>query len=106
MQKAIDHAFYLRAILAEVIKVEQLTIQIISFVVSRDLFDAIYSTKMVEDKKLRCDIAQIQESVRKENIELKWVPGPEMLADCLTKKTGNSAELLQVLKTGILKLKM
>ena len=98
-----DHAYYLRAILAEVLKKEQTEIKIISFIDSNNLYEAVFSTSLVEDKKLRCDIAQIQENVNKENVELRWVPGSEMLADCLTKKTASSAGLLEVLSTAKLK---
>ena len=62
--------------------------------------EAASSTKFVDDKKLRLDIAQIQESVREENIEIKWVKTHDMLADSLTKNGVNSSNLLQVLSSG------
>ena len=101
---ALDHAHYLRAILAEVLGKVQKDIQIVSYIDSKNLYEAIYSTSLVEDKKLRCDLAQIQETVNTENVEVKWVPGSEMLADSLTKKTANSAQLLNVLSRGLLKV--
>ena len=52
------------------------------------------------DKKLRCDIAQIQESIEKEKVDLRWTQAGSMLADCLTKKGVNPDPLLQVLRTG------
>ena len=100
LQQTIDHAFYLRAILAEILKVDQLKIPIISFTDSRNLYDGIFSTKGVEDLKLRCDIAQMAESVEKEGVELRWIPGSRNISDCLTKKGASCAKLLETLRTG------
>ena len=100
LQMAIAHAFFLRAVLAEITEVDMFKIPIRAYVDSRNLYEAVYSTKFVEDKKLRCDIAQIQESIEKEKVDLRWTQAGSMLADCLTKKGVNPDPLLQVLRTG------
>ena len=100
LQMAIAHAFFLRAVLAEITDVDMFKIPIRAYVDSRNLYEAVFSTKFVEDKKLRCDIAQIQESVQKEKVDLRWTQAGSMLADCLTKKGANPDPLLEVLRTG------
>ena len=100
LQMAIAHAFFLRAVLAEITEVDMFKIPIRAYVDSRNLYEAVYSTKFVEDKKRRCDIAQIQESIEKEKVDLRWTQAGSMLADCLTKKGVNPDLLLQVLRTG------
>ena len=97
---AIAHAFFLRAVLAEITEVDMFKIPIRAYVDSRNLYVAVFSTKFVEDKKLRCDIAQIQESIEKEKVDLRWIQTGSMLADCLTKKGANPEPLLEVLRTG------
>ena len=67
---------------------------------TNNLYQAIWSTKAVDEKRLRIDIAQIQEAVSKERVEVNWVPAGKMLADCLTKRGMNAEELMNVLKTG------
>ena len=57
-------------------------------------------TKLVEDKKLRCDIAQIQENIQVENVNLIWVKAEMMLADCLTKQGVNPDKLMRTMKMG------
>ena len=99
-RSALDHAIFLRAIFAEILGVNPLDILIVSYIDSNNLLEAASSTKFVDDKKLRLDIAQIQESVREENIEIKWVKTHDMLADSLTKNGVNSSNLLQVLSSG------
>ena len=100
LQMAIAHAFFLRAVLAEITDVDMFRIPIRAYVDSRNLYEAVFSTKFVEDKKLRCDIAQIQESIEKERVDLRWIQAGSMLADCLTKKGANPEPLLEVLRTG------
>ena len=77
-----------------------LKIPIISVIDSNNLLEASLSTKFVEDKKLRLDIAQIQESLSTENVTLQWIETASMLADSLTKNGVNSDLLLNVLSTG------
>ena len=54
----------------------------------------------MEDKKLRCDIAKIQENIQVENVDLIWVKAEMMLADCLTKQGVNSDKLMRTMKIG------
>ena len=93
----------MRVILAEILAVSPLELPIMAHCDSWNLYQALHSTKMVEDKKLRVDIAQVKESVERENVEVRWVTGDRMIADCLTKKGTNGAGLLDVLRTGELR---
>ena len=101
LQTAISLAIFLRAVLMEIIGIKPTSkIPIESFVDSNNCFQAVNSTKFVEDKRLRLDIAQIQECVRIEDVSVHWVPAERMLADCLTKSGASSQMLLSVLQTG------
>ena len=102
LKMGLDHGYFLRAILADVLNVDMIKIPIIAYVDSNNLYEAVYSTKFVEDKKLRLDIAQIQESIAKEKVEIRWIPAGSMLADCLTKSGAKADQLLEVLATGSL----
>ena len=61
---------------------------------SKSLVDHLESTQVIQDARLRVDIARLREMVRLKEIELKWVRGKEQLADCLTKR-GASSDLLR-----------
>ena len=67
---------------------------------SNNLHQAIISTKFVEDKRLRLDIAQIQEEVKDQQVQVKWVNSGSMLVDCLTNRTAKADQLMEVLRTG------
>ena len=71
LQVTISHAIFLRAILAEILGVEDRKLPIVCNVDSNNLYQAVYSTKFVEDKRLRLDIAQIQESVETKNVKVQ-----------------------------------
>ena len=105
LQEAVSHAIYLRAILAEIMGKKEQEIPITSYVDSNNLYQAVYSTKFVEDKRLRLDIAQVQESIKLEVLEVRWVQGGDMLADCLTKRGVNPDKLMDVIKKGRLPIR-
>ena len=102
MQMALAHSIYLRAILAETLGVEDRSIPIKAHIDSNNLHQAIISTKFVEDKRLRLDIAQIQEEIKDQQVQVKWVNSDSMLADSLTKKNAKADKLMEALKTGTL----
>ena len=78
-------------------------VPIIAFTDSKSLVDAVYSTSLVENKRLRCDIGQLKEDLSENNIEsLIWVPGEQQLADCLTKRGASGVKLLNVVQRGIM----
>ena len=66
------------------------------------LHQAINSTKFVEDKRLRLDIAQIQECVAEHKVTVRWVGAPGMIADCLTKRGVKVDALMDVITSGFL----
>ena len=100
LQEAVAHAIFLRAILAEIVGKKEEEIPIISYVDSNNLYQAVYSTKFVEDKRLRLDIAQVQESIKLDALEVRWVQAGDMLADCLTKRGANPDKVLEVFEEG------
>ena len=63
--------------------------------------EAVYSTKLVDDKRLRIDIAAINESLSSDEVsEIKWCPGKIHLAVCMTKRGATGYNMLNVFKEG------
>ncbi len=76
-------------------------IPIYCYIDSKTLLDACYSTKTVTNPILRRDKALLQQRISKGVIlSVERVPSKKMLADILTKRGINSAELSEVLETG------
>ena len=100
---ALGDAIYLKTLLSELlynsssIKI----IPIIGIIDNKQLHDSIYSTKSADDKRLRIDLAEIQEMLEKGEVtQIKWVPTQDNISDCLTKKGVCADKLNSVLETG------
>ena len=89
-------------VLAETLGMEPSTISIKSFINSNNLYQAAKSTKSVVDRRLRLDIAQIQECVKESKVKIVWVKTNNMLADCTTRRGGKTDGLMDVITTGVL----
>ena len=69
------------------------------------LQEAIYSTKLVDDKQTRIDIAALQQMLKNKHVHLvKWCPTDRQLANALTKKGANTSFLLDVITSGRINL--
>ena len=87
--------------LENIIGIPHKTIPIIAYVDNKSVIEAVHPTKLVDDKRLRVDIAATSESLtRTEVSEIKWCPGNIDLANCMTKRGAAGYNLLNVLKDG------
>ena len=77
-------------------------LEIIGIVDSRSLLEALMSTSLVDEKRLRLDVNAIKEMIETENLEIRWVPGTHQLADVLTKSGVNPENLSDVMSKGSL----
>ena len=85
--------------LENILGIHHKTIPIIAYVDNKSVREAVSSTKLEDDKRLRVDIAAISESLaRSEVSEIKWCPGNIHLADCMTKRGAAGSNLLNALK--------
>ena len=68
---------------------------------NKSVIEAILSTRMVDDKRLRVDVAAIQELLKLHDINrIQWVPGHLQLANPMTKQGASGFSLLKVLQSG------
>ena len=99
---SIKEAVYIQHIIKELIG-DRTSLPIYCIIDSRGTRDAVYSTKLVEDRLTRLYIAAIKEHLESRTIEkVIHVPGSLMLADCLTKRGAPNKLLLDVLRDGVL----
>ena len=81
------------------------SVKIVAFVDNRDVVDGVYSTKLVDDRRLRIDISSLKEFIVNEEISsIRWCPGSLQLANGMTKKGAKVDQLLNILQTGVLDL--
>ncbi|CAG2239162.1 unnamed protein product [Mytilus edulis] len=100
LQDGLETALYFRSIIEDICGVAQRTIPITAFIDNKSVTEALKSTKLVEDKRLRIDIASISEMIENSCVEVKWCPGKVQLANSMTKRGASGIELLNVLQKG------
>jgi hypothetical protein len=88
-----EAAVYLASILSEVMGKPKMKIQ--CYVDNKSLVDALYSSKMVDDRRLRLDVAVLQDMMARHEVEsVSWVSTSAQLANCLTKRGASSTGLI------------
>ena len=103
LQSAIDDSVYLARTIHELYTGEengQLPVDM--YIDSDGLKENIQSTKQIEEKRKRRDVANIKKMIVDGEVRsVSWMKGKEMLADCLTKRDANPGRLRDLLRSGI-----
>jgi len=102
LSEGIDNAFNTSMLFAELLNNNhQKTFPIQCFVDNKDLVEAIKSTKLVADKRLRIEIARIKEMLDKEEIcSITWIKSSDQIANCLTKRGASPYNMIDCLNNG------
>ena len=96
---ALDHAIYLQQVISELTSFDDIPID--AFVDNKSVVEAVYSTKSVEDKRLRIDVGSVKELLDRKTIKsVQWIPGEQMLANPLTKLGASCLDLLKCIQQG------
>ena len=80
---------------------EDYKLPITAIIDNKDTYDAVHSSTDVSERRLRREIAVLQEYLETEELRrILWCRGEHQLADCLTKKGCNPLPLMQVMQSG------
>ncbi|KAH3789352.1 hypothetical protein DPMN_167529 [Dreissena polymorpha] len=73
LQEALEASYYYRKIVEDIIGLPSKTIPIVAYIDNTSVIEALSSTKLVDDKRLRVDIAAIRESMERNDVsDIKW----------------------------------
>ena len=62
------------------------------------LYETLWSTKVISDKRLRVDVARLRKIISRNEIRVSWIERErKQLADLLTKRSASTKKLLEVL---------
>jgi len=101
LQEGLECGYYYRQMLEDIMKLQRNIIPMIAYVDNKSVIDALNSTKLVDDKRLRIDIAAINESLSRNEVkDIRWCPEKYHLADCMTKRGASGYNLLEVFHGG------
>ena len=96
LAEAADAGFLISAMLQEVYNLPHMP-AVECFTDSFSLTEFLKTSHVIQDTRLRVDIARIREMLKFKEIEVKWIRNEIQLADPLTKAGASSAKLLEVL---------
>ena len=101
LANGLDNAIFIRRLICEMMGWPEKDIAIEAIIDNKSCLDALQSTSLVEDKRLRREISSIQELLQTNEVKsVHWVPGDKQLCDVLTKSGVNSLKLLTVIQNG------
>ena len=101
LTEAIEESLYLKSFLDEL----GFTVSIEAYTDNLGLREAVYSTKQVDDKQTRIDIAALQQMLQEKKVnQINWCSSDNQLANVLTKKGASARTLLEAICSGRLTL--
>ena len=101
LQEGLENGMFLRSHVEEMLGMKTGSIPITAFTDNKSVVQAVHSTSLVDDKRLRIDIGAIRESLKRGEIHaVKWCPGEMQMADCMTKKGAAGYKLLKLIQMG------
>ena len=75
--------------------------EVIGIVDNKGTKDAIHSTLLVDDRRLKIDVGAVKQMLNRQEVKsVQWCPGSEQLADCMTKREALLWHLLETFQTG------
>ena len=101
LAEAADAGYFLAQITQEIFNLKK-KLKIVCNTDSKSLVDHLSNSKVIQDVRLRVDIARLREMVKLQEISINWVHGSFQLADALTKYGASTSVLVEVLKKGCL----
>ena len=100
--EALDGAYLLSAIGTEILGRD---LDINLYTDNKSLFDAINTTNVMLDKRMRVDIASLREMSENNEVSFFWIESKYQLADVFTKKGASKKKLIDVLQSSKLLLR-
>ena len=95
LQQASEHAMLLQALINELYAFDKSLTPIVFVIDNKQLHESLFSTTVVDDKRLHMDICGLQQSLERKDIhDAKRVASVNQLAGCLKKGTDSTDRLM------------
>ena len=103
--ESIETSYYVKNLLIGILnKTENYKdFHIIAHVDNKSLYENVYSTKKVEEKRLRIDLGMITQHIDQGYLTMKWVETAHQISDSLTKTGADASVIRKFISYGKLK---
>ena len=99
--EAVSEVIFLKSLLGELFGAEAINIPVNLYTDSDNLRKNVHTTAMVDDPRLRTEIACLKESLQNGEVNNFFlIPGKKMLANCMTKRGASAKDLLEIIRSG------
>jgi hypothetical protein len=95
---AAESGIFVANMLSELLNIGSSRPTVKCFVDNKSLVESLHSTKNVDDKHLRINIAVLRDMIEKRDITVSWVQSAKQLANALTKRGADTGLLLSVVQ--------
>ena len=107
LQEGLEASYCYREILEDILCLQRHSVSITAYTDNKSIIEALHSTKLVDDKRLRIDIAAMKETLdNKEVKNILWCKGANQLANCMTKQGASGFPLLKILQSGYMSFEL
>ena len=96
MADAADAGYFLAKMTKEIFGLQTVP-NVTCYTDSKSLIDDLESNKLIQDLRMRVDVARLREMIELREIHMKWVDTEHQLADAMSKAVASSARLMEVL---------
>ena len=93
--EGIESAILMRNLLSEILFNNKKMINIEAVTDSKSVFDSAYATNQILDKGLRVNMSVLREFITLKEIEIRWVPTNQQLANVLTKTGCDALQIIE-----------
>ena len=95
---AAESGIFVASMIGELLNIGSYRPTVKCFVDNKSLVETLHSTRNVDDKHLRINIAVLREMIEKRDITVSWVQSAKQLANALTKRGADASLLLSVIR--------
>ena len=100
--ESIETSYYVRNLLIGILNKtdNDKDFHIIAHVDNKSLYENVYSTKKVEEKRLRIDLGMITQHIDQGYLTIKWVDTAHQISDSLTKNGADASVIRKLISHG------
>ena len=100
--ESIETSYYVRNLLIGILNKTENNkdFHIIAHVDNKSLYENVYSTKKVEEKRLRIDLGMITQHIDQGYLTIKWVDTAHQISDSLTKNGADASIIRKLISHG------
>ena len=97
LSEGADAGFLVASVVQEIHALPKMP-PILCYTDNHSLMETLHTTKILQDMRLRVDIARLREMIKEKEVNVEWIERRQQIADALTKRGASAVGLIGVLE--------